>query len=118
MTRQDEDSLLRSAALQTANSILIARQRAAQRSEFYHSEGQRLAHIGSWAFSPSGSFDYWSPELFRIYGLDPAKGPPTVDEYLASVHPQDRQFMAKAIEEMLLERADCDVQQRILRPDG
>ena len=117
-TKQDEDSLLRSAALQTANSILIARQRAAQRSEFYFAEGQRLAHMGSWAFSPSGFFDYWSPELFRIYGLDPAKGPPTVDEYLASVHPQDRQFMAKAIEEMLLKGADCDVQQRILRPDG
>jgi PAS domain S-box-containing protein len=117
-TRQDDDILGLSAALQTANSVLIARQRAAQRSEFYLAEGQRLAPMGNWAFSPSGFFYYWSPELFQIYGLDPAKGPPTVDEYLASVHPQDRQFMAKAIEEMRLEAADCDVQQRILRPDG
>src|SRR5713101_4172422 len=34
-----------------------------QRSEFYFAEGQRLAHMGSWAFDPAG-FDYWSPELF------------------------------------------------------
>jgi PAS domain S-box-containing protein len=45
-----------------------------QRSEFYLAEGQRLAHMGSWAFDPAG-FDYWSPELFRMHGLDPAPKP-------------------------------------------
>ena len=34
-----------------------------QRSEFYLAEGQRLAHMGSWAFNPAG-FDYWSPDYF------------------------------------------------------
>jgi PAS domain S-box-containing protein len=118
MTKDDEDKLLRSVALQNANSIRIARQRAEQRSEFYLAEGQRLAHMGSWAFNPSGFFDYWSPELFRIYGLDPAKGAPTLDEYLASVHPIDREFMAGTIKKMLLEGSGCDVKQRIVRPDG
>ena len=47
---------------------------ALQRSEFYLSEGQRIAHIGSWAFNPSGFFDHWSQELFQIYGLDAQKG--------------------------------------------
>ncbi len=41
-----------------------------KRSELCLAEVQRLAHIGSWAFSPAG-FDYWSPELFRMHGLDP-----------------------------------------------
>ena len=117
-TKDHEDKLLRSAALQNAKSILIARRRAEQRSEFYLTEGQRLAHMGSWGFNPSGFFDYWSPELFQIYGYDPAKGAPTLNEYLASVHPQDREFMAGTIENMLLQRSGCDVKQRILRPDG
>src|SRR6478736_7414883 len=52
-----------------------------QRSEFYLAEGQRLAHMGSWAFDPAG-FDYWSPELFRMHGLDPDGKPPTAQEYL------------------------------------
>ena len=43
-----------------------------QRSEFYLAEGQRLAHIGSWAFTPAG-FEYWSSELFQIHGLDPTE---------------------------------------------
>jgi hypothetical protein len=55
--QDDEDELLRLVVLQNANSILMARQRAEQRSEFYLSEGERLAHIGSWAFNPSGFFD-------------------------------------------------------------
>jgi PAS domain S-box-containing protein len=116
--KDDEDKQLRSVALQNATSILLARQRAEQRSEFYLAEGQRLARMGSWSFSPSGFFDYWSPELFRICGLDPAKGAPTLEEYLASVHPQDREHMAGTLEAMLLGGSGCDVKHRILRPDG
>ncbi len=99
-TKDDEDRQLRSVVLQSANSILLARQRAEQRSEFYLAEGQRLACIGSWSLNPSGFFDYWSPELFRICGLDPANGAPTLDEYLATVHPPDREYMARTIETM------------------
>src|ERR1700732_1524907 len=69
---------------------------ALQRNEFYLAEGQRLSHMGSWAFEPAG-FDYWSPELFRIHGLDPASKLPSVQEYLDCVHPQDRESMADMI---------------------
>jgi PAS domain S-box-containing protein len=86
--------------------------------EQYLSEGQRLAHMGSWAFNPAGFFDYWSEELFRIYGLDPQKGAPTLEQYLATVHPQDRDFMADTIKRMHAERSGCDVKKRIVCPDG
>jgi PAS domain S-box-containing protein len=43
-------------------------EQALQRSQFYLSEGQRLARMGSWALNPSGFFDHWSHELFQIYG--------------------------------------------------
>jgi PAS domain S-box-containing protein len=91
---------------------------ALQKSQLYLSEGQRLAHMGSWAFNPSGFFDYWSQELFKIYGLDPQKGAPTLEQYLATVHPQDRDFMANTIKRMHAERSGCDVRKRIIRPDG
>jgi PAS domain S-box-containing protein len=87
-------------------------------NDYYLSEGQRLAHMGSWALNPSGFFDYWSQELFKIYGLDPQKGAPTLEQYLATVHPQDRDFMANTIEEMHAEHGGCDVKNRIIRPDG
>ena len=89
-----------------------------KRSAYYLSEGERLAHMGSWAFDPSGFYDYWSPELFQIYGLDPDKGPPTLAEYLGTIHPQDREFMARTIEKMLAEHSGCDVKKRIVWPNG
>src|SRR5713101_3548740 len=87
-------------------------------SEHYLSEGERLAHMGSWAFNPSGFFDYWSHELFQIYGLNPVKEAPTLEDYLACIHPQDREFMASLIQRMLADASGCDVTKRILRPNG
>jgi len=87
-----------------------------QRSEFYLAEGQRLGHTGSWALGPAG-FDYWSPELFRIHGLDPARKAPTVQEYLNCVHPQDREFMANLIRGILAEPSCFDTTKRIVRPN-
>ena len=89
-----------------------------QRNEFYLNEAQRLGHIGSWVFDPAGGFDYWSRELFHIYGIDPETHAPTLEEYLARVHPHDREFMALLIKRMLAESLECDVTKRIVRPDG
>ena len=89
-----------------------------QRSQFYLSEGQRLAQMGSWAFNTAGFFDYWSEELFRIHGLNPQHGAPTLEQYLAVLHPQDRDSMADTIREMHAERRGCDVKKRIVHPDG
>ncbi len=85
--------------------------------EFYLAEGQRLAHTGSWAFKAAG-FDYWSAELFQIHGLDPSGKPPTVEEYLALVYPEDREFMKQAIEKILADHREFEFTKRIVRPDG
>src|SRR3984957_18192631 len=86
-------------------------------SEYYLSEGQRLAHLGSWAFNAAG-FDYWSSELFRIHGLHPRGKPPSVEEYLALVHPEDRAFMQQGITQMLADHRAFDFTKRIVRSDG
>jgi PAS domain S-box-containing protein len=87
-----------------------------QRTQFYLSEGERLAHIGSWAFNDSGH--YWSDELYKIYGLDPTNGAPTIDQYLALIHPQDRAAVAESIRLMLEGRRGFDQIERIVRSDG
>jgi len=88
-----------------------------KQAEFYLAEGQRLAHVGSWGFNATG-FDYWSPELFRIHGLDPGGNAPTVEEYLALVHPEDRESVEQQIHEMLATHRAFDFTKRIVRPDG
>src|SRR6202021_1109965 len=91
---------------------------ALRQSELYLAEGQRLAHQGSWSFNPAGYYDFWSEELFRVYGFDPARGAPTLEQYLSAVHPEDREFMSRTIQEMLAQGLVCDVTKRIVRPGG
>jgi formate hydrogenlyase transcriptional activator len=92
-------------------------EQALQKTQFYLCEGQRVAHMGSWAFNAAG-FDYWSSELFQVYGLDPGGKPPTVEEYLDLVHPEDREFMEHGIQKMLTDHLAFDFTKRIVRPNG
>jgi PAS domain S-box-containing protein len=99
-------------------------EQALRRSQFYLSEGERLAHMGSWASHDLGirwSDDldiYLSHEVYKIFGFDPKNGPPSLQQYLAAVHPQDRAAMAETIKTMHEQRRGCDVTKRIVRPDG
>jgi PAS domain S-box-containing protein len=101
----------------TAEEQLRRNAQELQRSQFYLAEGQRLAHMGSWAFDPDG-FYYWSPELFRMHGLDPVSKPPSVQEYLDRVHPHDRESMADLIKGILAKASPFDATKRIVRPNG
>src|SRR5246500_392864 len=97
---------------------------ALRRSQFYLSEGERLAHMGSWAAKDLGirwTDDlgiYWSDEVYKIFGFDPRNGPPNLERYLAAVHPDDRASMEETIRVMHEQRRGCDVTTRIVRPDG
>jgi PAS domain S-box-containing protein len=88
-----------------------------KQAEFYLAEGQRLAHTGSWAFDATG-FKHWSPELFEIHGLKPDAKAPSTPEYMALVHPEDREFVAREIHRMLANQGRFDFTKRIVRPDG
>ena len=88
-----------------------------KQAEFYLAEGQRLAHTGSWALN-AGGFEFWSSELFRIHGLDMDGNAPSIPDYLALVHPEDRDFVACEIQKMLVTHSKFDFTKRIVRTDG
>ena len=87
-----------------------------ERSEFYLREGERLAHMGSWSLRADGIFDYWSPETFVIFDFDPAKGIPTLTQWLGVLHRDDRDLLAKTIERMFRESVRGDVTYRVDHP--
>src|SRR5438034_6589225 len=87
-----------------------------QRSEFYLREGERLAHMGSWSLRPDGTFDYWSPETFVLFGFDPSEGIPTLPKWLTVLHPDDRDLVAKTLERIFRESVRIDVTYRVDHP--
>ncbi|HVU51877.1 MAG TPA: PAS domain-containing protein [Polyangia bacterium] len=65
-------------------------ERELARSQARLSEAQRVAHVGSWEWDIARDRVTWSEELYRIYGVDPARHVPTYETFLAAVHPEDR----------------------------
>jgi PAS domain S-box-containing protein len=116
-TKDDEDVLLRSVALQNANSILVARQRAEQRQETYLAEAQRLSHTGSFGWRVSTDEITWSEETFRIFGYDPAMTP-TAERLLQRVHPEDAAIVKQTIERASQDGRDFEHEYRLLMPNG
>jgi PAS domain S-box-containing protein len=74
----------------TAEEQLRRNAKELQRSEFYLAEGQRLAHIGSWALNTRTGTLFWSEEIYRIYDYNPQEVGPTWEQFLKRVHPEDR----------------------------
>jgi PAS domain S-box-containing protein len=92
---------------------------AIRRSEAYLAEAQRLSHTGSWVWNVENrGAIHLSEEWYRIYGFDPAEGPPDWERRLARVHPEDRFKWKDVIEKAILEEADYEVDFRIVLPDG
>src|SRR5436305_14898068 len=87
-----------------------------ERSEFYLREGERLAHMGSWSLKSDGTFDYWSPETFVLFGFDPSEGIPTLPKWLTVLHPDDRDLLAKTLERIFRENVRIDVTYRVDHP--
>ncbi|OLD56757.1 MAG: hypothetical protein AUI54_05105 [Acidobacteria bacterium 13_1_40CM_2_56_5] len=113
----DDDKLLRSAVLQNASSILIARQRAERRSEAYLAEAQRLSHTGSFGWRASSGEIIWSEETFRIFQYDRTMTP-SVELVLQRVHPEDAALVKQTMERASQDGKDFDFEHRLLMPDG
>jgi PAS domain S-box-containing protein len=90
-----------------------------QRSEAYLTEAQRLSHTGSWACVPAiGKHTFWSEEIFRITGFDPAGGPPRFEEFERRIHPDDRARTREKFRKAIGEKVDFDHGYRIVHPGG
>jgi PAS domain S-box-containing protein len=90
-----------------------------RRSEAYLAEAQRLTHTGSWAWGVAGRDAlHLSEEWYRIYGFDPEKRPPSWEERLRRVHPEDRPKWQEAIDRAIAEKSGYEVEFRILLPGG
>jgi PAS domain S-box-containing protein len=90
-----------------------------RRNEAYLAEAQKLSHTGSGAWRvPEGDALYLSDEWYRIYGFDPKQGLPAWNDRLPRMHPEDRAKVERAKDRAIDEKADYDVEHRILLPDG
>jgi PAS domain S-box-containing protein len=93
-------------------------ERKLRESEEEFAEIQNMAHVGNWVWDIKTDKAYWSNELYRIFGRDPQKLAPTIDEFHRYIHPDDRHDYVNLADKALNERSTLCVDFRIISDDG
>ena len=89
-----------------------------RKSEASLAEAQRIAHLGNWDWDIEKNELLWSDEIYRIFGLAPQEFGATYEGFLNSIHPDDREFVKKSVDEALYEGKPYRIDHRIVLPDG
>ena len=106
-------------ALQTENAERKRAEDALRRSETYLAEAQRLSHTGSWAWDVVRRENiYWSPEHYRIFGLDPDRDSCAYEAMRDRIHPEDKSRLDEGLERVIQEKTDFEIDFRVVLPDG
>jgi PAS domain S-box-containing protein len=77
----------------------------------------RAANAGTWEWI--GRQVRWDRTFYEVTGLDPQRHPPSLDTYLAHIHPDDRSRMSKLRSDLAGETDPAPLDEfRFIRPDG
>ncbi len=79
---------------------------------------QHFAHIGTWDWHIESGELFWSEEIWPIFGQQRETFQPSYENFLSTVHPEDRDRVLTAIECCLADGERYDVEHRIRWPDG
>lgn len=87
-------------------------------SEASLAHAQAIAQVGHWDLIIRGQILDWSDELYRILNLKPQSVPASLELFLQSVHPEDRELVRQSVNQVLSLQHPYIIDYRLLLPDG
>lgn len=101
---------------------LLARSNELEAKLKQHSERLELAlegsKMGTWEWNVATGELIWSPEMMRLYGLDPDKDVISYEKFLAALHPDHREEKQKVLTHALETGQPYQIEHRCVWPDG
>lgn len=79
---------------------------------------QEVAHVGVWVWTILTGDLEWTDEIYRIFGRQREQFEPTYEHFLETIHPQDRDAVAAAVNSAVAGEAVYSIEHRLVRPDG
>jgi len=110
--RKSNDSLHAEMARRAWTEVALRKSKAGL------AEAQRIAHIGSWELDLQTNELEWSPEIYRIFEINPAQFSASYDAFLTMVHPDDRAMIDRHYRESVRARQPYEIVHRLLMPDS
>ncbi|MDZ4695538.1 MAG: PAS domain-containing protein [Deltaproteobacteria bacterium] len=101
-------------ATETHASLMVS---ISEREELLR-EAERIVQMGSWVWDIERNTVFWSDQLFRILGHDPANYSASVDAFFAAIHPDDRARVQAVSKQGVASGLSPQVDFRVQRPDG
>jgi PAS domain S-box-containing protein len=80
-------------------------------------EAQTLAHLGNWEADLDTGAMYWSEEIYRIFGRDPAHFKPGTASFFGAVQTDDMARVRRGVRQ-ILRQGRGELVHRIVRPNG
>lgn len=81
-------------------------------------EAQRMAHLGSWYLDIATNQVFWSEELNKMYGFDPALPPPLYTESMKLFTPESWERLSSAIAQAADTGTPYELELETVRKDG
>jgi len=91
---------------------------AARQNEDHLAMAMNAAQMGTWEWNIGDNIAKWSDETKRIFGRAPSEPEVSNDEFYSWIHPDDRQFVERAIEKAVNEGSPYEAEFRMPQPDG
>jgi PAS domain S-box-containing protein len=95
---------------------LTERQRAEQAlraSEEHLHQALAAAKSGSWEWNLACNENYWSEEIWPLYGLEPHAVQPSYESWLQTMHPEDRSRTTQILREAVAQGAGLNLEWRV-----
>ncbi|MEG4108948.1 protein kinase domain-containing protein [Microcoleus sp. S13_C5] len=91
---------------------------ALRQSEEQHRLTMDFTHIGSWNWNIIENTTEWNDNHARLLGLVPGKVENKTQAWRDRVHPEDIHRVEQAVSTSLATHTDCEVEYRVIYPDG
>jgi len=114
-------------AIRQSNLVTVLNKEIAERKQLeqclykiqdQYDKAQNIAKIGHWELNLQTNDLSWSPEVFRIFEINPSQFAATYEGFLSMVHPGDRDDVCRAYQRHLSEQEPYSLIHRLQMSDG
>ena len=93
-------------------------EQAAESSKERLRRGQLFANIGTWEWNIVSGELFWTERIAPLFGYADGQLETSYDNFLAAVHPDDRQSVVDAVNACIEQDVPYDIEHRVVWPDG